>query len=150
MLPAKLFAAFAVVFAILSGFAHLNPFPGLDLYIHGTYWALGPGLVLLFCMVTSANFSILYYAGERIFHARWNRPLSLLHVVLFLCFALNLPIVFGASTRAANGGEAGRALSWIILPWLAGIFGLFTSFLVFAINLALVMVQVIRVRFARR
>ena len=150
MLAAKLYIALTFAFAVLAGLAYVNPFPSLDLYVHGVYWALGPRLVLLFCMVTSANFAILYYAGERIFHVRWNRGLSLLHVCLFLCFAISLPMVFAVSMRATNGGESSQAIRWIILPWLVGIFGLFASFAVFAINLALVVVQVVRTRFARR
>jgi hypothetical protein len=150
MLPAKLFTALVVIFAVFAGLAYLNPFPSLDLYVHGIYCVLRPGLVLLFCMVTSANFAILYYAGDRFFHARWNRTLSLLHVCLFLCFAISLPIVLAVSTRAANGGGSGEAIRWMIVPWLTGIFGLVASFVVFAINLALVVVQVVRTRLARR
>jgi hypothetical protein len=149
MLPAKLFTALAIIFAVLAGFAYVNPLPSVDLFLHGIYLVLGPELVLLFCIVTSANFAILYYAGERIFHARWNRALSLLHVCLFLCFAISLPIVFAVSTRAANGGGS-EAIRWILVPWLLGIFGLVASFVVFAINLALAVVQLLRMRLARR
>ncbi len=149
MLPAKLFAAVAIVFSVLTGLAYLKPFPAVDLYVHGTYWVLGPVLVLLFCAVASANFAVLYYAGDRFFHARWNRALSLLHVFLFLCFAIGISIVFAVSTRAANGGESGAALRWIIAPWLLGLSGLFASFAVFAVNLTMTVVQLVRARLAR-
>jgi len=150
MLPAKLFTSLAIVFAVLAGFAYLNPFQSVDTHVHGTYWVSGPGLVLLFCMVASANFAVLYYAGYRFFHAPWKRGLSLLHVVLFLCFAISFSIVFALSTRAANGGEAGAASGWIIVPWLLGMSSIVASFAVFAINLTLTVVHIVRTRFARQ
>jgi hypothetical protein len=150
MLPAKLFMALAIMFAALAGFAWLIPFPLVDVHVRGAYWVLGPDLVLLFCMVASGNFAVLYYAGDRFFHAPWKRTLSLLHVVLFLCFAISFSIVFALSTRAANGGESGAAVGWIVVPWLLGIFSFAASFAVFAVNLTLTVVHLMRTRFARQ
>jgi heme/copper-type cytochrome/quinol oxidase subunit 1 len=150
MLPSKLFTALAIVFAVFAGLAYLNPFPSVDLSVRGAYWVLGPELVLLFCMVTSANFAVLYCAGDRFFHVRWNRGLSLLHVFLFLCFAIGFSIVFAISTRAANDRESGDAIRWMMVPRLLGIFGLVASFAVFAVNLALTVVHLLRARFARQ
>src|SRR6267154_6539511 len=118
MPPAKLFAALASVFAVLVGLAHLRPFPGVDLYINGVYWVLGPKLVLLFCTATSLNFAALYYAGERIFQARWNRALSILHVCLFMLFAVGLSVSFAISTHFATGAGSEVEIYWTVVPLL--------------------------------
>src|SRR5882762_5404035 len=147
MPPAKLFAALAFAFAMLAGLAHLRPFPGVDLYIHGVYWVLGPKLVLLFCTATSLNFAVLYYAGERIFQARWNRALSILHVCLFLLFAIGLSVAFAISTHFATGAGSEVEIYWTVVPLLVGLCGLVTGFVVFAINLALTVTHIVRARF---
>jgi hypothetical protein len=149
MLPANVFAALAVVFAVLAGLAYLSAFPGLDLYVHATYFVLRPSFALLFCVLTSANFAVLYYAGDRFFHARWNRGLSVLHVCLFLCFAICLSVVFAMSARAMSAAQSGEAIGWIGVPWLLGIFSFVTSLVVFATNLTLTVVQLVRARLAR-
>jgi len=150
MLPAKLFAALAVAFAVFAGFARLYPLPSVDLGVHSTYFVLGPMLVTLFGMVTSANFAVLYYAVHRCLHARWNRTLSLVHFFLFLFFAISVSLLFPLSTRATNAGEPGAGIGWIFVPLLLAIFSFVTSVLVFAINLTATVVQLVRVRFASR
>ena len=147
MPPAKLFAALAFAFAVLAGLAHLSPFPGLDLYVHGLNWVLGPELVLLFCVATSLNFAVLYYAGERFFQARWNRALGILHVCLFLSFAIGLSVAFAISTHFATGAGSEVEIYWTVVPLLVGLCGLVTSFVVFAINLALTITHIVRARF---
>jgi hypothetical protein len=79
MLAAKLFAALALVFAILEGLARVSAFPAISMLLHSVYYVFGPELVLLFSLVICANFAVLYYSGERIFHAGWNRWLTFLH-----------------------------------------------------------------------
>jgi len=148
VLPAKLFAALAVVFAILAGLARLRPLPGVDVAVHSTYFVIGPILVLLLSLVTSANFAVLYYSGERVFRARWNRKLTFLHFGLFVCFAISLLIVSALSTRE-GAGAPGESMRWLIIPLLLGIFSLIASLAVFGINLTLTVVQLIRARFAR-
>jgi len=151
MFPAKLFSVLAVVFAILAGLARLRPLPGVgvDVPVHSTYFVLGPVLVLLFCAVTSLNFAVLYYAAARFFHARWNRTLSIFHFSLFACFGISLSVVFAVSTRVANGPDIGEAtLRWLFIPLFLGILSLMVCFVVFAVNLALVVVQLVRTRFA--
>jgi heme/copper-type cytochrome/quinol oxidase subunit 1 len=150
MLPAKLFAALAALFAILAGLARVVPSPSIDLYVHATYFVLGPMLVLMFCVVSSVNFAVLYYAGHRIFHVRWNRPLTLLHFVLFLYFAMSFSLLFAFSTRAANGGPPTGTMDWIIISGFLGIFSLIVSFVVFAINLTTAVVQLARARTVSR
>jgi hypothetical protein len=147
MPPAKLFAALALVFAVLVGLAHLRPFPGVDLYIHGLNWVLGPKLVLLFCVATSLNFAVLYYAAERFFQARWNRALSILHVCLFLLFAIGLSVAFAISTHVATGAGSEVEIYWSVVLLLVGLCGLVTGFVVFAINLALTVTHIVRARF---
>ena len=151
MLPAKLFAALAALFAILAGLARVVPSPGIDLYVHATYFVLGPMLVLLFCVVSSANFAVLYYAANRILNVRWNRTLSLLHFSLFLCFAFSFSMLFALAARAANGTLPGRGMDWIIvLSGFLGIFSLVAGFVVFAINLTTAVVQLLRARTVSR
>jgi len=147
MLPAKLFAALAFAFAVLAGLAHLSPIPGLDLYVHGVYWVVGPRPVLLFCVAASLNFAVLYYAGEKFFQARWNRALSILHVCLFLSFAIGLPVAFAISTHAANPAGSEAEIGWSVVPLVIGFLGLVSSFGVFAINLALTFTRIVRSRF---
>lgn len=149
MLPAKLFTALAFAFALLLGLSHRSRFPGADLDIHGVYWVLGPRLVLLFCLVASMNFAVLYYAAERIFRARWNRALSILHVCLFLAFAIGLSVAFAISTQVANGAGADVEVQWSVVLLLLGLFGLVTGFVVFAINLGLTVAHIVRARFGR-
>ncbi len=148
MLPAKLFAVFAFVFAILAGLARLRPLTGVYVAVHSTYFGLGPVLVLLFCVVASANFAVLYYAAARVFHVRWNRTLSILHFSLSVCFGISLSVVFAVSTRFANGPDVGEALRWLVIPWSLGILSLVACLVVFGVNLALVVVQIVRARFA--
>jgi len=145
MPAAKLFALLAVFFALLAAVAKWVPFPGF--YVHD--FAMGPTLVLLFCLVTSANFAILYYAGDRIFHVRWHRGLTLLHFCSFVCFGILLSLVFALSTIASNGGISGESMRWVIVPLLLGMFSLVTSLVVFGINMTLSVVQLVRARFAR-
>jgi hypothetical protein len=149
MLPAKMFAVFAVFFAMCAALARLTAFPPMDFAIHESFFAMGPALVFLFCAVTSINFVLLYYAAERIFHARWNRAMSILHAALFLCFGLSFSVVFAMSVRTANGGPSGEEMSWVVVPFFVGIFSLAASFVVFAANLTLTVVQIVRARFAR-
>ena len=150
MLPAKLFAALAAFFAILAGLARAVPSPGIDLYVHSTAFVLGPTLVLIFCVFSSANFAVLYYAGDRTFHVSWNRPLTLLHFVLFLYFGVSLSLLFAFSIRVANAGPSGEPMDWIIVSGFLGIFSLIVSFVVFAINLTIAVVQLVRTRTVTR
>jgi heme/copper-type cytochrome/quinol oxidase subunit 1 len=150
MLPAKLFAALGAIFAILAGLTRVVPSPGIDLYIHSSAFAIGPMLVLMFCVVSSANFAVLYYAGERIVNVRWNRALTLVHFVLFLYFAVSFSLLFAVSTRAANGGPYQESMDWIVIAGFLGIFSLIVSFVVFSVNLALAVVQLMRARTASR
>ena len=147
MLPAKLFAALAFAFAVLAGLTYLTPFPGLDLYLHGVYRVVGPRLVLLFCVAASLNFAVLYYAAERFFQARWNRALSILHVCLFLLFAITLSVAFAISTHVATGAGSEVEIYWSVVLLLVGLCGLVTGFVVFAINLALTVTHIVRARF---
>lgn len=147
MLPAKLFTALAFAFALLVAFAHLGRFPGVDLYVHGVSWVLGPKLVLLFCVATSLNFAVLYYAGERIFQARWNRALSILHVCLFMLFAIGLSVSFAISTHTSNRAGSEAEIGWSVLPLLFGFLCLLSSFGIFAISLALTVTHIVRTRF---
>ncbi len=148
MLPAKLFAVLAIVFSICAGLVWLNPLPPVDNYLHATYFVFGPILVLLFCAVTSVNFAVLYYTAARFFHARWNRTLSVLHFSLLVCFGISLSVVFAVSTRGANGPDVGEALRWLVIPWILAILSLVACLVVFGVNLTLVVVQIVRARFA--
>ena len=150
MLPAKLFAGLTVVYSVFVGLARLTSSAPLDVYVHSVYFVLGPMLVPLFCALTSLNFAVLYYAAVRIFQARWNGPLSLLHFVSSVFVALSLSVAFLASAHAFTGPEAGEALRWRILPLFFGILSYVAGFVLFAVNLALVAVQVVRARFATR
>ncbi len=148
MLSAKLFAVLAIVFSTCTGLAWLNPLPSVDIGVRAKYFAVGPVLVLLFCAVTSVNFAVLYYAGARFFRARWNRTLSVLHFLLFVCFGFSFAVVFVMSTRVANGSETGEALRWLVIPFFLGIFSLGASFVLFGLNLTMVIIQIARARFA--
>ena len=150
MLPAKLFAALAAIFAILAGLARVLSAPGIDLYMHSTTFVLGPMLVLIFCAVSGANFAVLYYAGHRIFHVRWNRTLSLLHFSSFLYFAISFSLLFAFSARAANASPSREPMDWIIISGILGVFSLVVSFVIFAVNLTTTVVQIVRTRTATR
>jgi hypothetical protein len=148
MLPAKLFAGLAIVFLICAGLAWLNPLPSVDIYVRAPYFVFGPILVLLFCALTSANFAVLYYAAARFFHARWNRTLSILHFSLLVCFGISFSVVFAVGTRVANGPDVGEAtLRWLFIPLFLGVLS-FASYVIFGVNLLVVAVQIVRVRFA--
>jgi len=149
MLPAKLFAVLAIVFLICAGLVWLMPpSASLDIPAHATYFVFGPVLVLLFCAVTSANFAVLYYAALRFFHARWNRTLSALHFLLFVCSGISLAVVFVVSTRGAKGPNVGEALRWLVIPSSLGILSLVACLVVFGVNLLAVVVQIVRTHFA--
>ena len=148
MLSAKLFAVLGIVFLICAGLARLNPLASVDIAVHDSYFAVGPKLVFMFCAVTSVNFAVLYYAAARFFHAHWNRTLSVLHFLLFACFGFSFVIVFAMSTRVANDPGAGEALRWLVIPWFLGILSLVICFVLFGVNLSIVVVQILRARFA--
>lgn len=148
MLSAKLFAALAIVFLICAGVARMGLMPAVDISLHDQYFAFGPILVFLFCAVTSVNFAVLYYVAARFFHARWNRTLSVLHFSLFVCFAFSLAVVFAVARRVANDPGVGEALRWLAIPWFLGILSFVTCFVLFGVNLAIVVVQIVRARFA--
>ena len=63
MLPAKLFAGFALAFSIFAGLAWVFASPSADVSAphlaigRGVFYAIGPVLVPLFCAVTSLNFA---------------------------------------------------------------------------------------------
>jgi heme/copper-type cytochrome/quinol oxidase subunit 1 len=149
-MPAKLFAALAIVFAVLAGLARLYPFARIDVGVHSTYFALRPMLVVLFCLVTSANFAVLYYAGHCFVHARWNRTLSLLHFSLFLCFSISLFLLFARFSRATNGNQPAEEMGWVMIPFLITIFSLAASFVIFAVNLTAAIVQLVRAHLGTR
>ena len=144
MLPTKLFVVLAIVFSACAGLAWLSPLRAVDISVHDKYFVVGPVFVLLFCAVASVNFAVLYYAGARFFHAEWNRTLSVLHFSLFVCFGLSFAVVFAMSTRPGIG----EALRWLVIPWFLGILSLVGCFILFGINLAIVVVQILRARFA--
>jgi hypothetical protein len=148
MLPAKLFAGLAVAFSICAGLARLHPLPPAYIAVRATYFAFGPVLVLLFWAATSLNFAVLYYAAVRFFHGRWNRTLSVLHFSLLVCSGISLSVVFAISTRGPNSPDAGEALRWLVIPASLGILSLVASLAVFGVNLTLVVVQIVRARFA--
>jgi len=151
MVTAKVFAVFAVLFGLCATLGRLvlpGAYSAVDIAIRDTYFAVGPLLVLLYCAVASINFALLYYAAERFFHARWNRAMSFLHAALFLCFGISLSVVFGVTGHAGNGGSPGEAIHWVFVPFFLGIFCLTASFAVFAANLTLTVVQIVRARFA--
>ena len=74
--------------------------------------------------------------------------MSILHGALFLCFAISFSVLFGVSARAGNGGPSGEEMRWVFVPFLLGIFSLAASFVVFAVNLTLTVVHLVRARFA--
>lgn len=150
MKAARLFAMLTFIFLVLLGLSKLVLLPGLDVTLHSTYLVFGPELVLLFSVVASANFAVLYYAGERIFRADWNRRLTILHFCLFLCFAIALSLAFTVSGLVTNGSMPSGSLRWEAVPMLLGILSLVASLLVFGLNLTLMVAQILRTRFARR
>lgn len=157
MLPAKLFAGLALVFSIFAGLAWVFISPSADVsgphlaIGRGVFFAIGPVLVPLFCAVTSLNFAVLYYAGVRVFHAQWNRALSLLHFGLSVCAAVSGSIVYPIAARYGNSPNTGEStLPWIFVPLLLGILSFVVSYMIFGISLMSVAVQVVRARFATR
>ena len=149
MMAAKLFATLALVFAIVAAFARVVSFPAVSVPLQSAYYMFGPNLVLLLSLVTSANFAVLYYSGERIFRARWNRRLTFLHFGLFVFFAISLLIVSAISARAGVGGAPREWMGWALVCMLLGFFSLVASLAVFGINLTLTVVQIVRIRFAK-
>ena len=148
MLPAKLFAGLAVAFSICAGLAQLFLPPSADIGVRGYYFAFGPALVPLFCALTSGNFALLYYSAVRIFHAHWNRALSMLHFLLSVCFGVSGSLVYLLSTRAGNYPSGEAALLWSFVLLFLGILTFVASYVIFVINLILVSLQIVRARFA--
>jgi heme/copper-type cytochrome/quinol oxidase subunit 1 len=148
MLPAKLFVGLAIVFSIFTGIVWLSSWPLFDFSVHSTYFVFAPMHLSLFCALTSLNFAVLYYVAVRIFCARWNRALSLLHFLMSICVALALVILFVGLARATNGVEGGEALRWVVVPCFLGIVSFVVGLALFCVNLMLVGVQLLRARFA--
>jgi hypothetical protein len=159
MLPAKLFVGLAAAFSLYAGLAWLfsSPFVGINAsgphlsLGHSVFFAIGPALVPLFCAVSSINFAVLYYAGVRIFHAQWNRTLSLLHFAMSVCAAVFGSIVYPIVAHYGNGPSGGEsALRWVFIPFLLGILCFVASYVIFVISLMSVAVEIVRARFATR
>jgi hypothetical protein len=151
MLPARLFAGLTLAFSICAGLAWLFAWPAADIAVHDRYFLFGPSLVPLFCALTCANFAVLYYAAVRIFHAKWNRTLSFVHFALSVCFGVFGSVVFPMAAHYGNGANAGEvALVWVFVALLLGILSFVASYVIFAISLMSVAVQIVRARLASR
>ncbi|MGB9466120.1 MAG: hypothetical protein WBR10_13495 [Candidatus Acidiferrum sp.] len=148
MLPAKLFAGLAIAFSILAGLAWLFISPAADIAVHDRYFVFGPALVPLFCAVTSANFTVLYYAGVRIFHAQWNRTLSFVHFSLAICSGLSGSLIYPVLTHAGNATNGEPAILGWFVPLLLGILCFAAAFVVFLMNLTVLTARIVRARFA--
>src|SRR5579859_2623372 len=90
MLTAKLFSGLAVVLAVFTFLAQggvLRSRPALDLYLHDTYYVVGPAHVELVGAIVCALLALIYFA-----FGRWTaRPLSQpIGFVSFACFAIAL------------------------------------------------------------
>jgi|SRR5580693_8509825 heme/copper-type cytochrome/quinol oxidase subunit 1 len=147
MHPAKLFAGLAIAFSVFTGLVWFSSRLPLDISVHDTYFLFARMHLPLFCALTCLNFAVLYYAAVRVFHAQWNRTLSLLHFVLSVCIAISLTTLFVGAARTANGAEA---LRWVAVPFFLGIVSFVAGLALFCVNLMLVAVQLLRARFATR
>jgi|SRR5579863_883124 len=157
MLPAKLFAGLTLSSSVLAGLAWIFAPPSADmsaphLALGGNvFFAIGPALVPLFCAVTSLNLAVLYFAAVRIFRAEWNRTLSFLHFALTVVAAVSGSIVYPVAAHYGNratGGES--ALGWVFVSVVLGILCFIVSYVVFAMNLLSVAVQLVRARLTAR
>ena len=90
MLAAKLFSGLAVLLAVFTFLPRGGVLPsgsGLDLYLHDTYYVIGPAHVQLIGAIVCAILAIVYFA-----FGRWAaRPLSQpIGLVSFACIAIAL------------------------------------------------------------
>jgi len=90
MLAAKLFSGLAVVLAVFTFLLLGGVLPsgsGLDLYLHDTYYVIGPAHVELIGAIVCAILAFVYFA-----FGRWTaRPLSQpIGLVSFACTAIAL------------------------------------------------------------
>src|SRR6185437_15020118 len=88
MLMAKLFSGLAVVLAVFTFFQLGGVLPsgsGLDLYLHDTYYMVGPAHVEFIGAIVCAILAFIYFA-----FGRWTaRPLSQpIGLVSFACIAI--------------------------------------------------------------
>jgi heme/copper-type cytochrome/quinol oxidase subunit 1 len=147
MLPAKLFGALALIFAVCLWISTGRALPSFDIYLHATYFAFGPLLLLLYGSVICANFAVLYYATTRCWGAQWHRTLSLLHFSLVVLAAILFFVVAG-STHLLDGGVSNQAFWRVFLPGFLGALSFLASWLVFAVNLVWTAVRTVRARYA--
>jgi len=90
MLTAKLFSGLAVVLAVFTFLLRggvLPSGPALDLYLHDTYYVVGPAHVELIGAIVCAILAFLYFAFGRWTARPLNQPIGL---VSFACVAIAL------------------------------------------------------------
>jgi heme/copper-type cytochrome/quinol oxidase subunit 1 len=143
MLPAKLFAVLAVVFAVCVRISRARALPALDIYLHDTYVVLPAWHSFWFGSVLCTGFAALYYATTRYLNAGWNRMLGVLHFSLVV-LAAALFFMAAGSTHLLDNGMSQRAIHRVFLPGFLGILSLLFSWVIFAVNLVWTAVRAVR------
>jgi heme/copper-type cytochrome/quinol oxidase subunit 1 len=145
MLPAKLFAVLAVVFAVCVSIGRARALPALDIYLHGTYVILPVGHLFWFSSVLCACFAALYYATTRYLDAGWNLVLGVLHFSLVVLTAI-LFFMAAGSAHLLENGVSQPAIHRVFIPGFLGVLSFLFSWAIFAVNLVWTAVRAMRRR----
>jgi len=90
MLLPLLFAAAGILFALASLFASRGVTPGIDVFVHGTYFVVGHIHLLGIGALVCSLYAGLYYVSLRVLHLTLSMPLSLVHFAITLLASVGL------------------------------------------------------------
>lgn len=147
MLTAKLFsglAALLAVFTFLLRGGVLSSSGALDVYLHDTYYVVGPAHVQLIGAIVCAILAFIYFA-----FGRWTvRPLSQpIGLVSFACIVIALVCWLTAAFLMRRDSSL---MQWQLGMLPGAIFSFLLGCVLFGGNLAWVIFRIIWVRFSFR
>lgn len=140
MLAAKLFSGLAVVLAVFTFLLRsgmLLSGSGLDLYLHDTYYVVGPAHVQLIGAIVCAILAFIYFA-----FGQWTtRPLNQsIGLVSFACLVIALVFWFTATFFMTRGS---LPMPWEIGMLSGAVFSFVLGCVLFGGNLAWAIIRMI-------
>lgn len=146
MLIAKLFAALTSLLAVFGILLSTRIFPSmaLDLYLHDTYYVVGPSHVQLMGAIVCAILAFIYFA-----FGRWTaRPLSQpIGLVSFACIAAAFVVWYTVNLFMRRDS---LSMQWQIGALFGAIFSFLLGCAIFGVNVAWTLFRMLWVRFSFR
>ncbi|HEV2489564.1 MAG TPA: hypothetical protein VGT03_07135 [Candidatus Acidoferrales bacterium] len=144
MLTARMFGGLALVLAVPALLWAEHVTVATDLYLHDTYYVVGPRFPLLFGAIVSAIMALVCFAA-----IRWaSRPLNrLLVLISFVLIALAYGVYLTVGYRVS---VAAYPAHWQIWTLIGAMFSFIVGCLIFAINVIWTLIRLLSVHFSMR